>query len=150
MDIGDRDTWTNRDLPVLRAVVDMFEFDDDNDDIEPDEIARRTGFDDRTVQRALRALYKHPYLDDSGLMGDDRVIVAGEPTGDGLRAAGNWPTAEGLVDRLVAALYAAAEDDSRPEGERSLLKKTALAIGGAAYQVAIGALGGAGGNILTG
>jgi hypothetical protein len=148
--MGDRDTWTNRDLPVLRAAVDIFESDDD-DNIETGEIARRTGFDEETVQRALRVLHKHPYLDDSGISdANGRVVFAGEPTGDGLRAAENWPSPQGIVDRLVAALEAAAEDESRPQEERSLLKKTALTIGGAAYQVVLGALGGAGGNIISG
>lgn len=149
--VGDRDTWTNRDLPVLKAVVDIFEGDDD-DNIDPDEIARRTGFDDDSVQHALRALYKHPYLErDSGLSdANGRVVFVGEPTGDGLRAAENWPSPEGIVDRLVAAIEAASEDEGRSTEDRGLLTKTALALRGAAYQVAIGALGGAGGNFING
>lgn len=149
--VGDRDTWTNRDLPVLKAVVDIFECGDD-DNIEPGEIARRTGLDDDSVQRALRALYKHPYLDPESGMSDvsGQVLFAGEPTGDGLRAAENWPSPQAIIDRLVAALEAASEDETRSTDDRGLLKKTALTLRGAAYQVAIGALGGAGGNIIAG
>lgn len=149
--VGDRDTWTNRDLPVLKAAVDIFESGDD-DNIEPDAIARRTGFTADDVQRALRVLYKHPYLDpDSGLSdGNGEVLFVGEPTGDGLRAAGNWPSPQAIVDRLVAAIEAAAEDESRSTEDRGLLRKTALTMRGVAYQVAIGALGGAGGNIIAG
>jgi hypothetical protein len=148
--VEDRDTWINRDLPVLKAVVDIFE-DDGEDNIEAGEIERRTGFDDETVQRALRVLYKHPYLErESGMSdGNGRVLYAGEPTGDGLRAAENWPSPQGVIDRLVAALEQAATDESRPPEERSMLKKAALTIRGAAYQVAIAALGGAGGTMLT-
>jgi hypothetical protein len=148
--MGDRDTWISRDLPVLTTVVDIFE-DDDDDGVDAGEIKRRTGFDDETVQRALRALYKHPYLERESGMSDasGRVLYAGEPTGDGLRAAENWPSPEGIIDRLVAALEQAAEDESRPQEERSMLKKAALTIGGAAYQIAIAALGGAGGTMLT-
>jgi hypothetical protein len=47
-----------------------------------------------------------------------RVLYAGEPTGDGLRAAENWPSPEGIIDRLVAALEAAAEDELREPEER--------------------------------
>ncbi|MDM2643335.1 hypothetical protein PP633_01670 [Mycobacteroides abscessus] len=146
-----RETWTARDLPVLKAVVDIFEGGDD-DNIEPAEIGLRTGFDEATVQQALKALYKHPYLDrDTGLTGSNGdVIFAGEPTGDGLRAAGNWPSPEGLTERLVAALEAASADESREPEERSLLKKTALTLRGAAYQIALAALGGAGGNVISG
>ncbi len=148
--MGDRDTWTNRDLPVLKAVVDIFEDDDDN--IDPREVAARTGLDYDAVQRALRVLYKHPYLDrDSGLTdANGEIMFAGEPTAEGLRAAENWPSPQGLVDHLVAALERASDDESRDAEQRSLLKRTALALGGAAYQVAIGALGGAGGNIISG
>jgi len=147
--MGDRDTWTNRDLPVLKAVVDIFE-DNDEDGIDAGEIVRRTGLD-AAVQRALRALYKHPYLErDSGMSdGSGRVLYAGEPTGDSLRAAENWPSPQGIIDRLVAALEAAAEDELREPEERSLFKKAALTLGGAAHQVALGALGGAGGNIIS-
>jgi hypothetical protein len=57
---------------------------------------------------------------------------------------------EGLVDQLVAALEAAAEDESRPEPERSKFKQLALGLGGTAYQLAISVFGNAGGNILAG
>lgn len=149
--VGDRETWTNRDLPVLKAAVDIFETGDD-DNIEPDEIARRTGFDVDDVQRALRVLYKHPYLDPDSGMSDasGQVLFVGEPTGDGLRAAGNWPTPEGIVDRLIAALETAAEDETRSADDRGLLSKAALTMRGAAYQLLIGTLAGAGGNIIAG
>lgn len=148
--MGDRDTWTNRDLPVLKAVVDIFE-DDDEEEIEPLGIARRTGLELDAVQKSLRALRKHPYFDDSGLWYDDgNCVYVGEPTADCFRAAGNWPSPQGLVDRLIAALDQAGDDEDRLPEERSTLKKTALTLRGAAYQVALGALGGAGGNLLSG
>ena len=73
----------------------------------------------------------------------------GAPTGQGLRVAGAWPSPEGL-DRLVTALERAAEDDMREPEERSKLKQTALWLRGAVSQIALGALGGAGGNIIIG
>lgn len=54
------------------------------------------------------------------------------------------------LERLIAAPGAAAEDDSRPEEERSRFKQAILTLRGAAWQVALGALSGAGGNLMTG
>ena len=64
------DTWTNRDLPVLKAIV---EFADETADssINISDIKVRVGMDDTTVQRALRALYSEPYLQEPKT--DDRA-----------------------------------------------------------------------------
>ena len=51
---------------------------------------------------------------------------------------------------MVAALEAAANDEGRDEEERSRFQQAKLTLKGAAYQIAIGALGGAGGNLVTG
>ena len=82
--------------------------------------------------------------------GDDEFVIVGKPTSAALRVAGHWPSPEGLLERLVAALEAAGDDESRDQEERSRFKQIALWLGGAASQVAINALGGAGGNLLTG
>lgn len=145
------ETWTNRDLPVLKAIVDIFE-DTGRSRIRASDVARRTGFDADTVQRAIRALYTHPYLQEDGrsvAQGGMQVFV-GAPTGEALRVVGNWPSPESIVERLVAALEQAAEDDGRGAEERSRLKQLAVGLSGAAYQVALNALGGAGGNMLSG
>ncbi|UQX10100.1 hypothetical protein [Candidatus Mycobacterium methanotrophicum] len=63
--------------------------------------------------------------------------------------AGQWPTPENMLERLIAALEAAGEDESVAEPERSKLKQVALGLRGAAYQVAIGALASAGGHMLS-
>lgn len=54
------------------------------------------------------------------------------------------------MERLVTALEDAAADDGRPDEQRSKLKQLAVGVRSVGYQVAIGALGGAGGNLLTG
>jgi hypothetical protein len=46
--------------------------------------------------------------------------------------------------------FATAEDEARDKEERSWFEQIVLTLRGAAWQVAIGALGGAGGNLLTG
>lgn len=72
--------------------------------------------------------------------------MVGEPTGDALRVA----VTRDATRTMIAALEAAADDDSRHPEERSRFKHIALSLRGAANQVAIGAFGGAGGNLMTG
>ena len=55
------DTWTNRDLPVLKAIVEIADETADSS-IDISDIKVRVGMDDTTLQRALRALYGEPYL----------------------------------------------------------------------------------------
>jgi hypothetical protein len=142
------DTWTNRDLPVLRAIVEIYD-ETGRPSIRTSEIAAAVGFDKDTTRRALNALYTQPYLKEgTTAFGGDRIFV-GAPTGDALRVAGQWPTPENLLDRLIAALEAAGEDESRDEPERSKFKQAALWLGSFGSQVAIGALGGAGGHMLS-
>lgn len=143
-----KDTWTNRDLPVLRAAVDLYE----KTGREPraTSVEQATGLDHDTVQRALRALYREPYFEEPTEAFGGEIIFVGAPTGAALRVAGQWPSPESQLERLIAALEAAAEDEARPDQERSRFKQAALWLGGAASQIAISALGGAGGNLMTG
>ena len=144
------DTWTNRDLPVLRAIVDLFEEEEDEGGIQPWEIQQRTGFDEYTVRKALRALNRRPYFEDSQVIGSGEIWMVGPPTAEALRVAGQWPSPEAQLERLIAAFEAVAADESRPEEERSRAKQVGLWLAGALSQVAIGALGGAGGDMISG
>jgi hypothetical protein len=56
---------------------------------------------------------------------------------------------EGLLDRVITAFEAAADDETRAEPERSKFKQFPEWLPGAAAQVAIQALGGAGGHMLS-
>ena len=101
--------------------------------------AYQTGLDEETLQRALRALnsfssHFENVSDTSG--GIDSV---GPPTAAARRAAGAWPSPENLVERIIAALEDAPEDDARSDDQRSKLKQLALGIRSVGYQVAIGA-----------
>lgn len=146
------ETWSKRDLPVLKAIVELHETHSPKR-VEVSEVERATGLDNAEVQQALKALHTEPYIQGgfkqrgggSGLV----YKTAGAPTAAGLRAAGAWPTPESLLERLVAGLEAAAEEEGRPEEERGKLKSTATWLGSFASQVAINALGGAGGNMLS-
>lgn len=142
------DTWTTRDLPVLKAAVELY--DRTGRKARATEIERECGFDHDTVQRALRALYREPYFEKGTEAFGGEIIFIGAPTSAALRVAGQWPSPEAQLERMIAALEAAADDDSRQPEERSRFKQLALSLRGAAYQVAIGALGGAGGNLMTG
>lgn len=143
------DTWVTRDLPVLRAIVDLYE--EDGDQISIRAIERRSGMDGDTVQRALRRLMTRPsFLGDVTNTAQGIIVYIEAPTADALRVAGAWPSPETMVERLVAALEDAAADDGRPDEQRSKLKQLAVGVRSVGYQVAIGALGGAGGNLLTG
>lgn len=141
-------TWETRDLPVLKAVVELYE--ETGRGPRVTDVVSRVGFDEDTVECALRALYTEPYFEKPMGSAQKEFIFVGAPTSAALRVAGQWPTPEGQLDRLIAAFEAVADDEERPEQERSRFKQAALWLGGAASQVAINALGGAGGNMLTG
>lgn len=142
------DTWTNRDLPVLKAAVDLY----DRTGSYPMayQLGAACGFDEDTVQRALRALYREPFFEEGMNTASGKILGVGPPTGAALRVAGQWPSPEIQLERLIAAFEAVAADESRPEDERSRAKKIGLWLTGALSQVAIGALGGAGSNLITG
>jgi hypothetical protein len=143
------DTWNARELPVLQAVVDIYD-ESGSYLTRATSIERRTGFDHDTVQRALRRLNSQPssfekVVEASG----GQVIMVGPPTAEALRVAGAWPSPEVLLRRLISSLETAAEDETRAPDERSKLRQAATYLGSFATQVAIGALGGAGGNVLS-
>jgi hypothetical protein len=143
------DTWSTRDLPVLRAVVDIYER-TGRTLIRTSQVEQETGFDKDTVYRAIRALDTHPsYFDkvNGSFSGD--ILGVGRPTSAALRVAGAWPSPEGQLERLIQALESAAEDQDRDPDERGKLRNAATWLGSFASQVAIGALGGAGGNLLS-
>jgi len=64
--------------------------------------------------------------------------------------AGAWPSPKQLLQRLISALETAADDETRAAEEQSKFRQAAAYLGSFATQVAIGALGGADGNILSG
>jgi hypothetical protein len=143
------DTWTNRDLPVLKAAVDIYNK-ADRANIRVSDIERALNFDRETTQQALQFLYTEPYFKEEGsVSGQTAYVFIGPPTGDALRMAGVWPTPENLLERLIATLNAAGDDESFDVPERSKFKQAAVWLGSFASGVAISALGGAGGHMLS-
>lgn len=130
-------TWEERDLPVLRAIVELYEESGGNT-IRASHIERRTGFDDRTTQKALHALKPAdpPYVTKMHEMSGGEIVFVGAPTPEARRAVGLWPTPELMADRLVAALAQAAEQEPNEE-RRGLLRRTAEWLGSAGREVAV-------------
>jgi len=103
------------------------------------DLAERTDMTAAQVSRAVDNL-QPTYLE---------VEVLEHPTGDaflvsritdeGRRAVGQWPTAEGIVDRLVQGLLDAA-DQEPDEQKRSRLRAVAEGMGGFARDVAVGVI----------
>jgi hypothetical protein len=132
-------TWVERDLPVLRAFVELWE-ESGGEAVGAQQIEGRTGFDETTVQASLLALLaEEPALIrdyDGGAEPGSYVLVVDQPTGEARRRLGLWPTPELLADRLVAALAQAAEREPNEE-RRGLLKRTAEWLGSAGRDVAV-------------
>jgi hypothetical protein len=113
------ETWTNRDLPVLRGVVKIFS-QTGQTRIGVEQIQQETGFDKPTTQLALQMLYQEPFFDEGDMRGHSgNYIAVGPPTGAALRVAGAWPTPENMVEHLIAAFEAAANDETLDEPERT-------------------------------
>ncbi|WP_347350673.1 hypothetical protein [Intrasporangium sp.] len=130
------ETRTNRDPPVLRAIVDVYE--DTGSPMGPDAIEAVTGFDTGMVQAALRALDSEepPYISKLERVMTGDIIFIGAPTGHARRAVGAWPTAETIADRLVKALDEAADREPDPE-RKGWLSKTASYLGHAGRDLAV-------------
>ena len=130
------ETWTSRDLPVLRAIVQIYE--ETGQAMSPNQIESRTGLEMATVQLALRALASEdpPFVTKMSRAMGGMVIFVGPPTGHARRAVGSWPTPESIADRLVTALDEAAEREPDPE-RKGWLRKTAAYLGHAGRDLAV-------------
>lgn len=131
-----RDTWTDRDLPVLEAIVAIYE--ETGEPVGPGLIESRTGLSGADVQVALRALDSESpaFVAKMQRYADGHVMRVGAPTGHARRAVGAWPTAETIADRLVGALDEAAERE--PDEERKgFLRKAAGYLGNAGRDLAV-------------
>lgn len=128
-------TWETRDLPVLDAVVKIYE--ETGQAIRPRQIESVTGMEAAQVQKALRALLGEdpPFFEKGqGAMGG-HILLVGKVTGHARRTIGSWPTPQGLTDRFAQAFAEAADQEHEPE-KRSVLKRCAEAFGGVGKDVA--------------
>lgn len=124
-------TWDVRDFRVLEAIVEIAEGEGCTS-VTAAQIQALTGFDEATVQAALRALDSEdpPFFKSQGAWGG-QILRASNPTGHARRAVGAWPTAETLSDQLIAQIESAADAEGDAE-KKSKLKQLAafLATGG--------------------
>ncbi|MGW2620342.1 hypothetical protein [Streptomyces sp. NPDC001500] len=129
-----QNTWADRDLPVLDAIVQYLDDAAGRSWPELSDIAESTGLDIAEVTKAALAL-------ESDHLIDLRKGFAGPPswhvqsvTGEARRMVGQWPTAEQFVDEVARRLLAAA--DAEPDEERrGRLRELASAAGGVARNV---------------
>jgi hypothetical protein len=98
------------------------------------DIAPMVGFDKSTVQQALRALKTEPHFEDITETANVDILYAGAPTSDALRVTGLWPSPEAVLDRLIAALKAAGDDEAREPDERSRFNQVASWLGTAGWK----------------
>lgn len=107
------DTWNSRDLPVLAALVALW---DATGQAQSWDIVERTGLDHDVVDRAGQALRDDGLIDASFI--DAAGFIVSHISGDARRTVGSWPTPETAIDRLIAALEQAVAD-APDEEERS-------------------------------
>lgn len=127
-------TWADRDLPVLDAIVKYL------DDVagasfpELSDIAELTNLDVIEVGKAALA------LESDGLV---ELIKAGGGhgnwgvrlvSGQARRLVGQWPTAEQFVDEVAQRLQTAADEETDPE-RQSRLRELASSAGDVARNV---------------
>jgi hypothetical protein len=129
------ETWTTRELPVLRALVEQFD-DIGTDVVRIETLPAATGLDEIDVKRALRSLdtADPPYIAGTKLEQLPYPVIISDVTERARRAVGQWPASDVAADAIVSALSDAAEQES-DEKKRSGLRDAAAFLGGAGREV---------------
>lgn len=130
------ETWTHRDLPVLTAIVEVFER--TGRVMRPNEIVQQSGLTGDQVESALSALEGEtpPFITKLDRRASGGISLIGQPTGHARRAVGAWPSAETMADQIVQALEEAAEREPDPE-RKGWLRQSANYLGNAGRDLAI-------------
>lgn len=128
-------TWARRELPVLRCALRLIDEGVRAPAVE--DIRREVGLDENQMRVALRALASAspPYLVMHELMDGDpwQIKDVGERA---RRELGTWPSANSIVDKLVASLREAQDREADPD-RRSKLATAASVIGDTARQIVV-------------
>jgi hypothetical protein len=138
MDTVTTPTWAHRELPILAAALRRL----DNGETFPslEVIRAEVGLEAIQMRAGLSALEtaQPPYI-------AVRYTMAGPEHVGGFvtsvsertrRLLGSWPSAEDLMERLVAALQEEATTETQPE-RRSRLREAAEVLGGMAREIAV-------------
>jgi hypothetical protein len=131
------ETWTTRELAVLAYLVEQFD-DPETHKVELNEIESALGMCSTDVSRAVKALAEAspPYIEGPSVAEIRYPVYITNVSERARRQAGQWPTAESIADRLVAALNSAA-DREPDEEKRSWLRRTATWFAGAGRDFAV-------------
>jgi hypothetical protein len=130
------DTWTRRELPILRAALRRV---DNGEELDLEHIRLDTGLPGFELRRGLQALQEAGYLEvylASGWSDDHAGGLLSGVSERTRRELGSWPSAHTLVDDLVRALQQAADEEQEPE-RKSKLRAAADTVATIANQVAI-------------
>jgi hypothetical protein len=130
-----RDTWFDRDMPVLTAVVEHFEREVMPDPLTVAGLAEMMQWPVETVAAAVIAMDREFLVLRKMLTGGDPgPWVIEKINGDARRAVGQWPSPEGLAARLTAVLEQVAERTPDPQ-DKSKLRQAGTALGGVGLKV---------------
>ncbi len=130
------ETWTTRELPILRRILARF----DSGDHLVDARALQSELPQippGQLRVGLRALDDAGYLDFQPTMGGPNRVTGhiSAVHERARRELGTWPTPEALVAEIAIAFESAAEAEPEPE-RRGRLKAAADALGGFGSEVA--------------
>jgi hypothetical protein len=131
------ETWTSRELPILRAALAQLDTGVDAVDLDALRVSLRMTPDE--IFAAVRALGEAGYIDVELRNGWDGTRSPGyidHVHERARRELGTWPTPENVLGELVAALSKASEEASEPE-QKTRLRATADALSGFARDVAV-------------
>jgi hypothetical protein len=138
------ETWTTRELPILRAALSRFDT-CQQESVALESVRIETGLPAGQIWAGVQALKNAdpPFLEFRSNTGwnVEGGHVSGLITGiteRTRRKLGSWPSPESMLESLIQALNAAA--DSAPEEKRSRLRAAAEALSGMAREIAIRAI----------
>ena len=126
-------SWEDRDLRVLRAVVEYCEANNGFADVYA--LRGQSGIEDLT-ERDLRKSFEALRHEEPKLFGNFLGSITGEvsqlsrPTGEARRRLGLWPKPEDRLEQIVTLLEELAAKTSVPD-EKEALSKTAKIVRGA-------------------
>lgn len=127
-------TWANRDLPVLDAIVKYLDEAAGAAFPELRDIADLTNLPIADVGKAALALESDHLIELGKNAGGHGTWYAKQVSGDARRLVGQWPTAEQFVDEVAQRLRDAADEEPDPE-RRGRLRELASSAGDVARNV---------------
>lgn len=137
------DTWTSRDLPLLRRIAESVE--SDGPPVDAAEVGWELGLSPRETDTAARALESGGYISGLAWEGGSVPPLISGITGTARKAVGLWPSHEVGYERLLAKLDELIAASTPQERTRLQRARDALVAGGGQVGVALAGavLGGA-------